>query len=95
MLEYTNKTDLKKVLSQEKKLVKYYSEFENNIKYSLETYIEEFKEVSFDNEILKTMLINNFASAVIQVENNIQNIKSTNKLGLNTIWFITFLSLFC
>ena len=76
MLEYTNKIDLKKVLSQEKKLVKYYSEFENNIKYSLETYIEEFKEVSFDNEILKTMLINNFASAVIQVENNIQNIQS-------------------
>ena len=76
MLEYTNKIDLKKVLSQEKKLVKYYSEFENDIKYSLETYIEEFKEVSFDNEILKTMLINNFASAVIQVENNIQNIQS-------------------
>ena len=80
MLEYTNKIDLKKVLSQEKKLVKYYSEFENNIKYSLETYIEEFKEVSFDNEILKTMLINNFASAVIQVENNIQNIQSLTNI---------------
>ena len=80
MLEYTNKIDLKKVLSQEKKLVKYYSEFENDIKYSLETYIEEFKEVSFDNEILKTMLINNFASAVIQVENNIQNIQSLTNI---------------
>ena len=80
MINYSKKIDLNKVLKQEINLVNYYNEFENNIKDSLETYIEEFKEVSFDNEVLKTMLINNFSSAVIQVENNIQNIQSLTNI---------------
>ena len=76
MINFSKKTDLKNVLLQEKNVVNYYNQFESNIKESLETYIEEFKDVSFDNEVLKTMLLNNFASAVIQVDNNIQNIQS-------------------
>ena len=76
MINYSKKTNFKKVLKQEKNIVTYYNEFETNIKNSLETYIEVFKEVSFENEVLKTMLINNFSSAVIQVDNNIQNIQS-------------------
>lgn len=80
MINYSKKTDLKKVISQEKKVVSYYNEFETNIKNSLETYIKEFKEVSFDNEVLKTMLLNNFASAVTQVDNNVQNIQSLSNI---------------
>ena len=76
MLNFSKKSDLSKTLLQEKNIVNYYNQFESNIKESLETYIEEFKDVSFDNEVLKTMLLNNFASAVIQVDNNIQNIQS-------------------
>ena len=76
MINYSNKTDFKKVINQERSIVTYYNEFETNIKSSLEIYLEEFKEVTFDNEVFKTMLINNFASAVIQVDNNIQNIQS-------------------
>ena len=76
MINFSKKTDLKSVLLQEKNVVNYYNQFESNIKESLETYIDEFKDVSFDNEVLKTMLLNNFASAVIQVDNNIQNIQS-------------------
>ena len=76
MIDYTKTADLKEDLSKEKSIVDYYFDFETNVKNNLETYIEEFKEVSFDNEILKTMLLNNFASAVIQVDNNVQNIQS-------------------
>ncbi len=80
MIDYSKKSDLKNVLAKEKQIVNYYDEFENNIKKSLETYISEFQEVSLENEILKTMLINNFASAVIQVDNNIQNIQSLSNI---------------
>ena len=76
MINYSKKGDLKKDLIKEKSIVNYYFDFETNVKNNLETYIDEFKEVSFDNEVLKTMLLNNFASAVIQVDNNIQNIQS-------------------
>ena len=76
MINFSKKTDLSKVLLQEKNIVNYYNLFESNIKDSLETYIEEFKDVTFDNEVFKKMLLNNFASAVIQVDNNIQNIQS-------------------
>lgn len=76
MINYSKKGDLKKDLIKEKSIVNYYYDFETNVKNNLETYIDEFKEVSFDNEVLKTMLLNNFASAVIQVDNNIQNIQS-------------------
>ena len=80
MINYSKKVDLQEVLIQEKKVVDYYNEFETNVKESLETYIDEFKEVSFDNEVLKTMLLNNFASAIIQVDNNIQNIQSLSNI---------------
>ena len=80
MINYSKKVDLQEVLIQEKKVVYYYNEFETNVKESLETYIDEFKEVSFDNEVLKTMLLNNFASAIIQVDNNIQNIQSLSNI---------------
>lgn len=76
MIEYSKKANLKENLNKEKSIVDYYLDFETNVKNNLETYIDEFKEVSFDNEILKTMLLNNFASAIIQVDNNIQNIQS-------------------
>ena len=76
MIEYSKKANLKENLNKEKNIVDYYLDFETNVKNNLETYIDEFKEVSFDNEVLKTMLLNNFASAVIQVDNNIQNIQS-------------------
>ena len=76
MIDYSKTADLKENLNKEKNIVDYYFDFETNVKNNLETYIDEFKEVSFDNEVLKTMLLNNFASAVIQVDNNIQNIQS-------------------
>ncbi len=80
MINYSKKVDLQEVLFQEKKVVDYYNDFETNVKDSLEAYIDEFKEVSFDNEVLKTMLLNNFASAIIQVDNNIQNIQSLSNI---------------
>lgn len=80
MINYSQKTNLKKVITQEKNVVSYYNEFESNIKNALETYIKEFNEVSFDNEVLKTMLLNNFASAVTQADNNIQNIQSLSNI---------------
>ena len=80
MINFSKKTDLNSVLNQEKMIVNYYNEFESNVKDSLETYIEEFKDVSFDNEVFKTMLLNNFASAIIQVDNNLQNIQSLSNI---------------
>ena len=80
MINYSKKSELKKVLAKEKQVVNYYDEFENNIKNSLETYIAEFQNVTLENEVLKTMLINNFASAVIQVDNNIQNVQSLSNI---------------
>ena len=58
MIDYSKTANLKEDLSKEKSIVDYYFDFETNVKNNLETYIEEFKEVSFDNEILKTMLLN-------------------------------------
>ena len=53
MLNFSKKTDLTKALLQEKNIVNYYNQFETNIKESLETYIEEFKNVS-DELLLAT-----------------------------------------
>ena len=80
MIDISKKADLNSVLNQEKIIVNYYNEFESNVKDSLETYIEEFKDVTFDNEVFKTMLLNNFASAIIQVDNNLQNIQSLSNI---------------
>ena len=80
MINSSKKSNLKSTIAKEKQIVHYYDEFENNIKKSLETYISEFKDVTLENEVLKTMLINNFASAVIQVDNNIQNIQSLSNI---------------
>ena len=80
MINSSKKSNLKSTIAKEKQIVHYYDEFENNIKKSLETYISEFKDATLENEILKTMLINNFASAVIQVDNNIQNIQSLSNI---------------
>jgi len=80
MIDISKKKDLINVLKQEKKVVDYYNEYETNIKNSLETYVDEFKDIKFDNEILKTMILNNFASAIIQVDNNLQNIQSLSNI---------------
>ena len=80
MIDISKKADLKNILNQEKIIVNYYNEFESNVKDSLETYIDEFKDVTFDNEVFKTMLLNNFASAIIQVDNNLQNIQSLSNI---------------
>ena len=80
MINYTEKLNIKKIVGKEKELVSSYEGFENSIKYALQTYIEEFKEVSFENDVLKTMLLNNFTNAAFQVNNNLLNIQSLNNI---------------
>ena len=80
MLEYSPNSDMKAMVREEKEIVSGYTKFETTVKDSLETYINEFKEVSFDTEVFKTMLLNNFANAVVQVYNNLQNIESLSNI---------------
>ena len=80
MINYTEKLNVTKVVAKEKELVSFYEDFESSIKEALQTYIEEFKEISFENDILKTMLLNNFTNAVFQVNNNLLNIQSLNNI---------------
>ena len=80
MLEITKSSNVKKILAKEKALVSSYDSFEASIKETLTKYIEEFKSVSFENELLKTMLLNNFTNAISQAENNILNIQSLSNI---------------
>lgn len=80
MIQYSKELNIKKVIKEEKKLVSEYKSFEKNIKSSLKNYIDEFNDVSFENEVLKTMLLNNFQNGVIQADNNILNIQSLSNI---------------
>ena len=80
MIKYSEKANFKRAISKEKKIVEAYNDYETSIKDALESYIKNLQDVAFENEVLKTMLINNFASAVIQVNNNIQNIQSLDNI---------------
>jgi len=80
MINYSEKPVTKKILKSEKNTVSLYTNFEMTIKKSLENCIAELKEMSFENEIFKTMLLNNFANAVVQADYNIQNIKSLSNV---------------
>ena len=83
MLEFTKSSNVKKTIAKEKALVSSYDIFEASIKETLTTYIEEFKGIAFENELLKTMLLNNFTNALAQADDNILNIQSlSNILGI-------------
>ena len=94
MIDISKKKDLISVLNHEKKIVDYYNEYETNIKNSLETYVDEFKDIKFDNEILKTMILNNFASAIILLLHELVSITwfSSPFFKLNTFSIESFLS---
>lgn len=76
MIQTNTKASLKTNLSKERKNVEAYDNYETNVKKVLETYVEEFNNVSFENEVLKTMILNNFENAIMQVESNLQEIHS-------------------
>ena len=76
MIRFTENSNIKELINNEKKVVKNYKDFEQKILNALETYINEFKNVSFENEVLKNILLNNFANIVVQADNNLQNIES-------------------
>ena len=80
MIKITEKTNIKRVITKEKKLVSSYNDFETSIKENLQLYIDEFKQVTFENELLKTMVLNNFANALSQVDNNLLNIQSLSNI---------------
>ena len=80
MLNFTKKSEVKKAIGSERELVNSYKKYELEMKGSLESYLNEFKNVSFDNEALKTMLLNNFDNAIMQLDNNLLDIDSVNNV---------------
>ena len=80
MIKITEKSSIKKVLSKEKRLVSSYNDFEISVKDNLKLYINELKTITFENELLKTMVLNNLANAMSQADNNILNIQSLSNI---------------
>lgn len=80
MIKYEKSANFKEIIAVEKNVVAFYSQFESEIQSALTTYIDEFKKVSFESEILRTMLLNNFANASLQIDNNLLNIQSLSSI---------------
>lgn len=80
MIISSEQTDFSKTIAKEKKLISSYNSFETGIRNSINTYMNEFKNVEFENKVLKTMLMNNFANAVFQADNNLLNIQSLENI---------------
>lgn len=76
MLKFSKKSNVKEAILEEKKLIDSYKIYELEMKETLENYLKDFKNVSFDNNALRTMLINSFENAQLQLDNNLYNIES-------------------
>ena len=76
MLQYSENMDISTTILTERDIVDSYKTYEKDMKEILETYITEFNNVSFDNDALKVMLLNNFDNAIMQIENNLQDVES-------------------
>ena len=53
MIIYSEQTDFSKTIAKEKKLISSYNSFETGIRNSINTYMNEFKNVEFENKVLK------------------------------------------
>ncbi len=80
MIKYTEKDNLKTLISKEKEQVKLFDSFQTNMKQALEGYINEFKDIEFENDVLKTMFLNNFSNSIVQIDNNLSNINSLSNV---------------
>ena len=76
MLKYTKKSEMVGAIIEEQDLVSKYLDYETQEKETIQTYLDELKTVSFDNDALKTMIINNFENATTQIDNNLLDIDS-------------------
>ena len=80
MINYKDGEDIKSIIANERKKVQDFKFYESNIKLTLETYTKEFDNISFENEVLKVMILNNFENAFMQVDSNLQDIESLNNV---------------
>ena len=80
MINYKDGEDIKSIIANERKTVQDFKFYESNIKLTLETYTKEFDNISFENEVLKVMILNNFDNAFMQVDSNLQDIESLNNV---------------
>lgn len=80
MINYKDGEDIKNILESERKIIQDFKFYESNIKLTLETYTKEFDNISFENEVLKVMILNNFDNAIMQVDSNLQDIESLNNV---------------
>ena len=83
MIEFSTLKDMKKIVLEEKSAVLETEKNQNSIKELLNLYIKELENVTFENDIFKSMLLNNFTNALGQIDNNILNVQSlTNILDI-------------
>ena len=80
MINYKDGEDIKSIIANVRKTVQDFKFYESNIKLTLETYTKEFDNISFENEVLKVMILNNFDNAFMQVDSNLQDIESLNNV---------------
>lgn len=80
MINYKDGEDIKSIIANERKKVQDFKFYESNIKLTLETYTKEFDNISFENEVLKVMILNNFENAFMQVDSILQDIESLNNV---------------
>lgn len=76
MIVYQDGQDIKNTITEERKTIQDFKFYESNIKLTLETYTKEFENISFENEVLRIMILNNFDNAIMQVDSNLQDIES-------------------
>ena len=76
MIVYQDGQDIKNTITEERKTIQDFKFYESNIKLTLETYTKEFDNISFENEVLRIMILNNFDNAIMQVDSNLQDIES-------------------
>ena len=76
MIKDTTLDNIKNSVLAEKNIVLENEKKQNSIKELLDLFIKEFESITFENEVFKTMLLNNFTNALGQIKNNIANIQS-------------------
>ena len=76
MLNFSKKSEVKNAIIAERKLLDSYKQYEAGMKDTISVYLKELANVSFDNDALKTILLNNFENAIVQLDNNILDLDS-------------------
>ena len=74
MIKYSSNMNITETIKKERVIIREFKSYENSIKDHLKVFIKDFSNVTFENNLLKTMILNNLENAITKVKSNIQDL---------------------